>query len=95
MASDVVAELLATIREVVECDDAAAKAAEQLIRERFGGRSVRISRMSPAPTITIEAIDAKLRQRMSVRQIAQESGLSRMTIYRCLDKHRKSQRNKP
>lgn len=51
------------------------------LRKRFGGRAVTIERRAP---VTIEQIDAALRERKSVRTIASEAGISRSTIYRMI-----------
>lgn len=90
MKPDFVAELLVIIARASSIDDETRDRIEQDIRDAWGGQEVKIRRKRP---VTTEDIDSRLRQRMAVREIAQEFGTSRHTIYRRLGL--KSRRKRP
>lgn len=79
MKVDFVAEFVALARQVP------AEALETELRARFGGQQVRIEPVPPRQPVQIDDIDARLRQRMPVRVIAADLGVSRATIYRMLN----------
>lgn len=83
MKSDAVQQLLEVVCSVARIDAQAVSRVDQAIRQEFGGCALRIS---SRPPVTIDQIDAGLRQRKSVALIATEAGLSRSTIYRMLGK---------
>ena len=91
MKTDFVAQFVALARETASIDDRAAREIETRLRAEHGGRTVRIAEMAP---LTAEFVDARLRDRKSVREIAAEVSVSRATIYRMLSansfKRRKS-----
>jgi len=78
---DFVAQLLALLTRAASLDEPTRKQIEKDIRTLWGGRNVRISRRYP---VTLEEIDARLRERKPVREIAEELESSRATIYRRL-----------
>jgi DNA invertase Pin-like site-specific DNA recombinase len=85
MKIDHVSDLLRIVSEATRIDAATLARAEPAIRAEFGGSIVRIQPKAP---ITIEAIDQRLRQRMSVSQIADDVDCSRATIYRIIERAR-------
>lgn len=85
---DFVSEFVALAGNV-GLDESASAKLEAEIRGRFGGQQVRIAERPP---VTVERIDAILRQRKPVREVAAELGVSRATIYRHLGQSKKSQR---
>lgn len=87
MKPDFVSELVALAGEVAGVDASAAARLDAELRGRFGGKQVRIAERPP---LTVERIDAELRQRKPVRQVAADLGVSRATIYRYLGKPKKS-----
>ena len=78
MKTDFVAQFVALARETPP------EALESAIRSRFGGQQVRITAEPVRPAPSIDDVDARLRQRMPVRAIAADLGVSRATIYRML-----------
>jgi len=82
---DYVSELVRTVSAVASLDPEAEQRAAAAIRGRFGGQKLRID---PREPITVEKIDAGLRARQPVREIAADLGVSRATIYRMLGKSR-------
>lgn len=78
---DFVAQLLALLARATSIDEPTSRRIEKDIRELWGGRDVRIRRKR---SVTLEEIDAKLRERKAVREIAEDFGTSRQTIYRRL-----------
>lgn len=86
MKPDHASELVRVVASVVSLDPDAAARAEEAVRARFGGQKVRIEPRAP---VTVEMIDAGLRQRLPVREIAGNLGVSRATIYRILGKSRR------
>lgn len=91
MKADAVQQILEIVGTVARVDAAALSRADQAIRREFGGTAMRIQPRAP---VTIEQIDASLRQRKPVAVIAAEVGLSRATIYRMLGKSRIKNRRK-
>lgn len=91
MKIDAVTQLLQVVGEVTQMDRAALSRADQAIRREFGGKAMRIQPRAP---LTIEQIDAELRQRKTVAVIADEVGISRSTIYRMLERNRAKNRKK-
>ena len=91
MKADAVQEILKIVGEVTCADPAALLRADQAIRREFGGYALRIQPRAP---VTLEQIDAGLRQRKPVAVIASEVGLSRATIYRMLGRGRAKNRRK-
>lgn len=85
MKPDAVQMILKIVGDVATVDPAAILRAEMAIREEFGGKSLRIQHRAP---VTLDQIDAGLRQRKPVAVIAAEVGLSRASIYRMLGKNR-------
>ncbi len=81
MRNDFVTEFVALARDAGGIDDTAARAIEARLRHDYGGQKVHIAERAP---VTPEFIDARLRERKSVREIAGEVGMSRATIYRLL-----------
>lgn len=92
MKPDAVQQLLEIVGTVAHVDQAALSRADQAIRREFGGLQMRIQPRAP---VTIDQIDAGLRQRKPVALIAAEFGLSRATIYRMIGKNRVKNRRKP
>lgn len=92
MKPDAVQQILEIVGAVAKVDASALSRADQAIRREFGGTAVRIQPRAP---VTLEQIDAGLRQRKPVAMIAAEVGLSRATIYRMLGKSRIKNRKKP
>lgn len=82
MKPDFVAEFVALARDTAGIDARAAQQIEARLRSDYGGQTVRIAERPP---VTPEFIDARLRERKSVREIAGEVGMSRATIYRMLN----------
>ena len=76
---DFAAEFVALAREVAEIDASASVRIEAELRRRYGGEQVRIAERAP---LTLSVIDGLLRERKPVRQVANELGVSRATIYR-------------
>lgn len=91
MKPDAVQQILEIVGTVANVDAMALSRADQAIRREFGGTAVRIQPRAP---VTIDQIDAGLRQRKPVAVIAAEFGLSRATIYRMLGKTRIKNRKK-
>ena len=91
MKVDAVQELLKIVGEVAQVDALALSRADQAIRREFGGTAMRIQPRAP---VTLEQIDAGLRQRKPVAAIASEFGLSRATIYRMLGRSRVKNRKR-
>lgn len=91
MKTDAVGRILHVIGTVAPMDHAAIARVEAALRNEFGGSAVRIEARAP---VTLEQIDAGLRQRKPVAVIAEEVGLSRATIYRMLGKKRAGNRKK-
>lgn len=83
---DFAVQFVALVREVAHTGDDTCARIEAEIRRRFGGEQVRIAERPP---LTLERIDAALRERKPVRVVASELGVSRATIYRYLGKPRK------
>lgn len=83
MKTDAVQQILEIVGTVAKIDAMALSRADQAIRREFGGTAMRIQPRAP---VTLEQIDAGLRQRKPVAAIAAEVGLSRATIYRMLGK---------
>lgn len=81
MKIDFVAQVVALARETAQIDERAAREIEARLRSEHGGRTVRIAERAP---LTPEFIDSRLRERKSVREIANESSVSRATVYRML-----------
>lgn len=81
MKPDAVQQILEIVGTVAKVDAATLSRADQAIRREFGGTALRIQPRAP---VTIDQIDAGLRQRKPVATIAAEVGLSRATIYRML-----------
>lgn len=89
---DAVQQILKIVGTCANVDLTALSRADQAIRREFGGTALRIQARAP---VTIEQIDAGLRQRKPVAMIAAELSLSRATIYRMLGKNRIKSRKKP
>lgn len=82
---DFVADLMGLVRLAgLEAD--AADRLEVQIRARWADQAVRIRAVRP---VTLDDINAALRQRKPVREIADELGMSRATIYRRLNVRRR------
>ena len=81
MKPDAVQQILKVVGETAGIEPQALARCEQAIRREFGGAALRIQPRAP---ITIDDIDARLRQRKPVAAISVELGLSRATIYRML-----------
>ena len=89
MKPDFVAEFVALARQTMpDAPPDALRRLETGIRDQWGGRQVRIEPVPVPAGPTIDEVDARLRQRMPVRAIAQELGVHRSTIYRMLDPRR-------
>ena len=89
MKPDAVQQILEIVGTVAQVDPLALSRADQAIRREFGGTAMRIQPRAP---VSLEQIDAGLRQRKPVAIIAAEVGISRATIYRML---RRKSRKKP
>lgn len=85
MKPDAVTEILKIVCAVAAVEPDAVSRADVAIRAEFGGRSVKISERAP---VTLEQIDAGLRQRKTVAVMASEFGISRASIYRILGQRR-------
>lgn len=81
MKPDAVQQLLKVVSEAANLEPQALARCDQAIRREFGGAALRIQPRAP---VTVDDIDARLRQRKPVATIAIEVGLSRATIYRML-----------
>lgn len=92
MKADAVQQILEIVGTVARVEPAALARADRAIRQEFGGTAVRIQPRAP---VTMEQIDAGLRQRKPVAAIAAEVGLSRATVYRMLGRSRIKNRKKP
>jgi hypothetical protein len=88
---DYAQEFACLAKEVAGIGQDQAQRFEKALRERFGGETARIF---PRPALTLDRINAELRNRKPVAVIAAESGVSRATIYRYL-KPKKSQSDAP
>jgi DNA invertase Pin-like site-specific DNA recombinase len=86
--TDHAARIAAIACQALAADQNASARVEAALRRELGGQQVRIAERPP---ITVEAINAGLRERKPVRVIAAELGVSRATLYRHLGKPRKSQ----
>lgn len=82
--TDYTARIAAIVCQALAADPRAVPRAEAALRRELGGRQVRIAERPAPPPITVDAINAGLRQRKPVAAIAQEMGCSRATIYRHL-----------
>jgi hypothetical protein len=91
MKPDAVQQILEIVGSVAQIDASALSRADQAIRREFGGCQMRIQPRAP---VTMEQIDAGLRQRKPVAMIAYEVGLSRATIYRMLGRKAGKNRKK-
>lgn len=91
MKPDAVQQILEIVGTVAQVDALALTRADQAIRREFGGTAVRIHPRAP---VTLEQIDAGLRQRKPVAMIAFEVGLSRATVYRMLGQKRMKNRKR-
>lgn len=78
---DYAAQIAQAVGEVLALDTMASGRVAEAIRERFGGQRLRIEAVAP---VTLEAVDAGLRERKPVAVIAGEVGVHRSTIYRLL-----------
>lgn len=81
MRRDYASEIVGLVSEVASLEPAVAARIDAELRQRFAGTELRIAERPP---LTLEQIDAGLRERKSVREIAGERGVSRATIYRML-----------
>lgn len=94
MKKDFVTEIVGLVQEIAEVDGQKLASIEHSIRMRYGGERVNIR---PTPPIDLDqamvVIDQQLGQRKSVREIAQNTGVCRATIYRWMAKSRKTRRN--
>lgn len=82
---DFVAEMLGVIGETGAVDALALRRVETTIRQRFGGTHAVILRSPPPDRVAMrEQVEQGLRSRKSVKEIAGELGVSRVTIYRLL-----------
>lgn len=81
---DFVRELLSVVAREAPICDTVTKRIEQEIRQRYGGQEIKVR---SRPPIDMTVIDAGLRQRKSVKEIAAEQGVDRSTIYRHLSKN--------
>lgn len=86
--TDHAARIAAIACQALAADPAAGRQIEAALRRELGGQQVRIAERPP---ITLDAINAGLRERKPVRVIAAELGVCRATLYRYLAKPRKSQ----
>lgn len=87
--TDHAARIAAIACQALDADSAAGRQIEDALRRELGGQHVRISERAP---ITLDAINAGLRERKPIRVIAAELGVNRATLYRHLKaKTRKSQ----
>lgn len=84
--TDFAQQFVALAQQVAGIDADAARRIEIALRAQHGGRSVRILPGPVRPAPTLEMIDAGLRERKPVRQIAQELGVHRATLYRLLNR---------
>ena len=91
MKPDAVQQILEIVGTVAQVDALALSRADQAIRRELGGTAMRIQPRAP---VSLEQIDAGLRQRKPVAVIASEVGLSRATVYRMLGKGRRKNRNR-
>lgn len=91
MKPDAVQQILEIVGTVAQVDARALSRADQAIRRELGGTELRIQPRAP---VSLEQIDAGLRQRKPVSVIASEVGLSRATVYRMLGKGRRKNRNR-
>ena len=80
MKADFVGELLEVLR-AAGVDDVSARRVEREVRQRWGDQSVRVRARAP---VTVDVIEAGLRERKPVRLIAAEQEVSRQTVYRML-----------
>lgn len=87
---DYATEIAALARQVAGLDERASSRLEEALRREYGGQSVRIAQKPVA--IDMALVDAELRKRTPVRQIAQQMGVSRMTIYRHLSRPKVTRR---
>lgn len=78
---DHAAEIARVAAEVLCLPAQAACRLEGELRERYGGKRIRIAER---PSVTPALVDSWLRSGLGVRQIAAEMGLHRSTIYRML-----------
>lgn len=83
MPTDYAAEIAALARQVAGLDERASARFEQAIRSEYGGQSVRIYAQQPV-SVDMARVDAELRRRVPVAEIAQRMGVSRSTMYRHL-----------
>ena len=81
---DFVREFLSVVAQTAPIDTNTSRRIEGEIRKLYGGQEVKIR---SRPPIDMSVIDAGLRQRKSVSQIAAEQGVDRSTIYRHLSKN--------
>jgi len=88
MKPDFAAEFVALAREIADVSPDAGARLEAELRARYAGTQVRIAERPP---VTLERINEVLRQGKPVRLVADELGVSRMTIYRHLGSAKKSQ----
>lgn len=91
MKPDAVQQILEIVGTVAQVDALALSRADQAIRRELGGTAMRIQPRAP---VSLEQIDAGLRQRKPVAIIASEVGLSRATVYRMLGKSRMKNRKR-
>lgn len=78
---DFACQVVGLMREFAEVDADCAAKVESELRRRYAGKQVTVERRAP---LTQDDIDFALRRRMSVKDIAQQNGVSRSTIYRMI-----------
>lgn len=88
MPPDYAARIAALAREVAGVDERASLQFERALRDEFGGRTIPIAAQPPV-RVDLARVDAGLRERLPVDEIARQIGVSRTTIYRHLKARQK------
>jgi predicted DNA-binding protein (UPF0251 family) len=88
---DIVTSIMRLVRDRLRPDAKELARIEREVRLMHSGERHRISER-PRGVIEFADVDARLRQRMSVREAASDLGVSRRTIYRILRRTRRPDR---
>lgn len=83
MKPDAVHKIVDVVARATDMAPSLRSTIEKALRNEFAGQRLFVP-TAPRQYLTIEEVNEQLRRRMSVRDIAQSSGVSRQTIYRML-----------
>jgi len=86
---DIVSAMLALIRTTVAITEEQAQSIEQKIRHEWGGEQVTVQKRAPLMEAKKQRAAADAGHK-SKKQICEEQGISRATLYRCLAERKKN-----